>query len=323
MIQVRQAALSLIFTLLFFIIVAGAFSLSLSEGLEMIGDLEKSGGEITPIEIVATSLPGNQPIRQPVVPDPANGKPLSSPSATLRPTQTPRKTTPTPTVCSYPRGWEKYIIQFGDSLAELAGRYNLSTSDLMKANCLVSTSLLPNTVLYVPLISPPQATPTREPTATKYVCIPRLPAGWIMYIVQPNDNLYRLSLASNTSIAEIQRVNCMGNSTNIRAGDILFLPVIPTRITPTNTQTLTIKPSNTISFTSTYTRTNTPTSTSLPTLTRTNTVISTYTRTNTSTLTPLPTSTQTTTSTPTPTPTRTPTPTTLPTSTPTPTATQT
>ena len=74
---------------------------------------------------------------------------------------------------------------------------------------------------------PPTATPvptrTRTPTP---ICVPKRPSGWVAYIVVRGDTLYSLAEDTGTTVARIQRVNCL-TGTIILVGQKLWLPAIP------------------------------------------------------------------------------------------------
>lgn len=122
----------------------------------------------------------------------------------------------------------------------------------MQINCLTSQVLIPGSFLYVPPL----------PTNTLIPCGP--PSGWIIYIVKPKDNLYQISNLYQTTVPQLQAGNCMGSSTLIITGQILYVPNVAT-ITPT--VTLTPSPTSTPTITPTASSTATPTHT--PTLTAT------------------------------------------------------
>ena len=79
------------------------------------------------------------------------------------------------------------------------------------------------------------ASPTsnRTPDAATNCAIP---TGWEPYTVSPTDSLYRLSVIYGIDVEELQRVNCMGNSTTILPGQVIYIPFLPTR-TPSSTPT--------------------------------------------------------------------------------------
>lgn len=161
--------------------------------------------------------------------------------------------TPTPTevtLCVPPRGWQPYTVLAGDTLKSLLRGRSTSLEKLMTGNCLVSDSLLEGTILYLPRLSPtktraaerPQSTEAVQPTAVPADdrCGP--PSGWVIYIVQSGDTLYRLSVRVGASVAQIQQANCLGGSTLLRVGQQLYLPHQPaplptaTRAQPSPTQ---------------------------------------------------------------------------------------
>lgn len=240
------------------------------------------------------------------------GEPTHTPSLTAEPTNTPTESRPTS--CPYPEGWIQITVQEGDSLESLAEAYGTTAKRLSEANCLLSDSLPVGATIYVPAPSPTLTpSPVSPPPTQPIQCGP--PPGWIPYTVQPGDNLYRISLAYGVSISELQQANCLGSSTRIQTGQLLYVPNVPTRVvtaTPSRTPTKTATP--TATKTSPPTATNTaqpPTGTATKTATATPTATASPTATNTNTFTPVP-PTATSTPTQTPVPTATATDTTAP-----------
>jgi len=245
---------------------------------------------------------------------------------TPRPTPTSRlviaNAKPAAQICSTPSGWERITIAGGDTLTALADARGVSRELLMEKNCLVSANLIANKQLYLPPV-PPSQTPqpltntvtvaaSVTPSFTPVRC--GAPRGWVRYTVQLGDTLFRLSTIFSISVPELQLANCLGWSSIIRAGEILYVPNVTPRYTatlsatpvpPTATRTLipTSKPSTatftpipaTPTFTPVFTATFTPTFTA--TFTFTPTVTRTPTPTSTGTNPPVPTSTPTATST--------------------------
>jgi LysM repeat protein len=73
-------------------------------------------------------------------------------------------------------------------------------------------------------------TSTPLPTNTGTDCIP--PAGWGVYIVQPDDNLFHIGLEFGVTAVDLQLANCLGNSAIIYAGQKLYVPNVATRTPP-------------------------------------------------------------------------------------------
>ncbi len=77
---------------------------------------------------------------------------------------------PTPFVpnCAPPLSWVSYIVQWGDTLGSLSGRYGVSIEVLMRHNCLTSTTIYAGRRLYVPFMLPLPPTWTPLPTWTPF-----------------------------------------------------------------------------------------------------------------------------------------------------------
>jgi LysM repeat protein len=180
----------------------------------------------------------NTPISQSTSP------PQTAPSATnffvlpSQPPATPTTIPPTKTLtpftvsvnCNPPQSWGPYFVQYGNSLEELALRYNLTPNELKAANCLESDFLPPGSIIFVP---------NKTPTSTAPVSIScGHPADWIQYIIIKDDTLYSLGLAYGVSDFQLQQANCMGTSTLIIIGTKLWVPNVPTK-TPTTAPTAT------------------------------------------------------------------------------------
>lgn len=90
----------------------------------------------------------------------------------------------------------------------------------------------------------PSPTPGYQNSATPVPC--GAPKGWLTYIIQPGDTLYRLSQAYGITVGQIQQANCMGTSTLLETGQALFVPPwathTPIFLTPTFTYTPTFPP---------------------------------------------------------------------------------
>jgi len=179
------------------------------------------------------------------------------------PTATPTETILPSTACSVPAGWFQVSVGANDTLYTIAERYRTSTDQLSAANCLTNLNPPVGSLIYVPPV----------PTVTVISCGPL--GGWVKtHRVQSGDNLFRIALSYGISYPQLQRANCMGSSTTIYAGQLLWVPNVPT-LTPAVTSTFTNMPAatNTTDFstpTNTATRTpdfSTPTSTFIVTST--------------------------------------------------------
>lgn len=160
-------------------------------------------------------------------PEPTQPAPANIPLPTRTPTTAPSPTLTPTMACLPPEGWQKYEVQSGDTIEELAARFAITKEQIREANCLISDRILPNTELYLPPV-PATLTPSAAVTVTaKPGC--GAPAGWITYTVQLNDNLFRISYNYGISVQELQTANCLGNTQIIRPGQVLYVPNVATR----------------------------------------------------------------------------------------------
>lgn len=210
--------------LLFLLIVIGAFANSLAEG-------------------------GFAAVRQPSASSTSVALPSITPGSTT--TSSPNfASTPIPSTsnCRTPQGWTAITLLPGDTLESLANSYLSSPNILSEANCLIAVTLVPGTIFFIPALS-------ISPTPSEHFpdeCGP--PKGWVLYAVQSGDNHYKLSVAYGISIEQLKFANCMGASTFLRTGTLIYVPNVATR-TPLPSSTL-IPP-----------KTPNPTKTPTPTLT--------------------------------------------------------
>ncbi len=255
--SLRGIASGLLLACCSLLFILGSIGLSLAEGRVRTVPLSPS---------VPPSLAPSFPVTLP----PSSTQPIFSTNLPSMPTL----------ACVPPPGWVPFFVSYGDTLEALAERFGISEELLYSMNCLSSDMLIPGSMIYVPQL----------PTFTPIPCGP--PPGWIQYVVQPGETLFRLSQAFGVDYRLLQRANCLGNRTLIYAGQRLWVPNVPTRTplvtatsivividTPTPTFTITPSPSPTLPTAS-------PTDTALPTSTLTPTPSSTFTPTATQTFTP-------------------------------------
>jgi LysM repeat protein len=150
--------------------------------------------------------------------------PVATPTATARP---PATNTPRP-VCSAPASWRVYVVRAGDTLTSLATQRGTTVASIVGANCLTTSTIYTGQRLYLP----PIAVPPPPPPTT---CVPQPPAGWVLYTVQNGDSLYGLAQRFQTTVVQIQQVNCLSGYV-VTVGQQLYLPPLPS--TPTATWTL-------------------------------------------------------------------------------------
>jgi LysM repeat protein len=201
------------------------------------------------------------------------------PTATFTPTLSP---TFSPTGCTPPAGWVRYLVRPGDNLFRIALTYGTTWPILQKANCMGNSVLIfPGNSIYVPNVAP-------RYTATN---VPSSPTG----TVKPSPTRTFTARPTFTYTPSPTR-----SATTLPTHTFTATPTF-TSTAPTPTSTPTPTPTSTPTSTSTATPTSTSTPTPTPTATPTPTPTDTLTPTGTNT--PTDTSTPTETMTPTNTPT--------------------
>jgi len=194
-----------------------------------------------------------------IITPPGSGDPTKTPT-NIPVMMLPTSATATPS-CEYPTEWIAITSEEGDSIDSIADAFLMSPETLMKSNCLISNSLSPGSTIYVPEKVPtlsPTMTPTVQPT--EFIC-PSPPVGWVLYTVQNGDTLFSLGSGFGLTVVELQTANCMGSSTLIQAGEVIWVPFLPTTtFTPTSSPKpeKTIEPSSTPRFRRTRRPTRTP-----------------------------------------------------------------
>jgi LysM repeat protein len=300
---IRQLLGSIVVTFISVGMLLGSFLLSRLDTLGVRSPPTQAVAVLSPTPFLPTTTPTPLPTASPSSLPPATETAVPP---TFAPSASPTLSLPLVPSCPRPPGWFSYSVRQGDTLAGLAWRAGITTFALMRANCLNTPTIFPGQPIYLP--------PTfyASPTPWSYPCGP--PLGWVVYIVQPRDTLYSLSLRFRVGIDTIRRANCLASYT-IYVGQALYLPPLRPTPIPTSTPSLTPTPFYTPTPTHTpmLTLTPTPPSTQFPTATPSSTPIY-Y---PTLTATPIWTSTAAHTPTYTPTPSTTPGSTSMPTFTPT------
>jgi len=254
----RQLGGGVFIALVSIILVVGGISLALAESAS---PLETQTQVIPTLQLSFSTSALSSVSTQPVIP-----------TATATPFPSAASIPPTQIVCTPPSGWFQIVVAVNDTIYTLSQRYKTSEDTLKTANCLPSYEIQAGTFLYVPPI---------VATAPPVVCSP--PSTWVRaYVVQPGDNLFRISLLYRTTVPQLQSANCMGSSILIYTGQRLWVPNVPTSTPvpgvtiipnfPTSTPSFTpVPPTFTLTAwpTATATQTIVPTSSPAPTATQT------------------------------------------------------
>ncbi len=139
-----------------------------------------------------------------------------------------------------------YIVQPGDTLTSIARRFNTTAAALAQLNGIVNqnriftgqTLVVPtgavvptpipvitatpiSAVTAIPVIT---TTPIPAVTAVPVITATPIPQGPRIYVVQPGDNLFRVSLLFNVSVSDLIRANGIVNANRIFTGQQLIIP---------------------------------------------------------------------------------------------------
>jgi peptidoglycan DL-endopeptidase LytF len=136
---------------------------------------------------------------------------------------------PQPGTC--PSGSFQYTIKSGDTLYNLAIKYNTTVEAIMRIN----PGIDPNNLQIGQKICIPGPGPGPGPSC---------PTGSFAYTVKSGDTIYKLAIEYNTTVEAIMRINPGIDPNNLRIGQIICIPEskpVPPKC-PIGTFSYTIKP---------------------------------------------------------------------------------
>jgi LysM repeat protein len=162
---------------------------------------------VIPVPVAPTAVPPTS------TPQFGTGGPVNPPSA---PVDTAVLNGPTV------NGIGTYIVQAGDTMARIAARYNTTVEALAQLNGIVNPNLVPiGQVIVVP--GPGNNYPGGTLAPTILPTVPT-PVPLQTYMVQPGDNLFRISLRFGVTLDALMRVNGITNQNLIYVGQVLKIP---------------------------------------------------------------------------------------------------
>jgi LysM repeat protein len=162
------------------------------------------GNALITLDSVTLSSDQAQPIAKTLVNGSVTVLPTGAPTATPTPTGTPGAG---PTATPLPSGgWFPYTVQWGDTLSSIGRRFGVSVDAIVSANGLANPNFIyVGQVLTIPSWAPPVPGPGT-------------------YVVQPGDNLFRISLKFNVTMESLIAANYIVNPWYIRVGQVLVIP---------------------------------------------------------------------------------------------------
>lgn len=140
--------------------------------------------------------------------------PTSTATATSTPTLPPTET-PTPQITTY-------IVASGDTLTDIAARFDVSVQQIMEANNLTDPTIVVGQELRIPVEVPALAS-SAEVASTPGAQPTQAPAG-STYVVQAGDNLSEIARRFNVSLTAIMQANGITNPDTLQEGQELVIP---------------------------------------------------------------------------------------------------
>jgi len=114
-------------------------------------------------------------------------------------------------------GGTLYTIRAGDTIYNLANRYNVSVDDILRAN----PGIDPNNLQIGQVICIPAATPPQ----------PSCPGG-MLYTIKAGDTIYNLANRYNVSVDDILKANPGIDPNNLQIGQVICIPCMPAPTPP-------------------------------------------------------------------------------------------
>jgi len=173
----------------------------------------------TPTPVSRETTIATQPTATPTTPfSDLTGSPVPSPTpgAEAQATVTPVPTAvPASEAAETPADTEgvTYIVRWGDTLFSIAQMYGTTVDAIKAANGLTDDFIIVGQELIIPVDAsvPPET-------------MPPSPGGQTIHIVQPGENLFRISLRYGTTVEAIARANNIMNPWFIYVGQELVIP---------------------------------------------------------------------------------------------------
>lgn len=116
---------------------------------------------------------------------------------------------------------EKYVVREGDTFADIAKSYDVSVVMLMQANEGFNRRLSVGDSLVIPEYVRKKAEKKAVKSETKTAAKPKSNEKTSVYTVQSGDNLTNIARKFGTTVAKIQELNNMGNSSSLSVGQKL------------------------------------------------------------------------------------------------------
>lgn len=193
-----------------------------ANGLDESAFINAGQSIVIPVRLVpATEVPGLNPVMAVATQAPIATQAVA---ATVAPTAIaiggPTSQQPTSAIT----GTTEYTVQRGDTLSRLAVTFNTTIDALVQLNGIANPNqLIAGQLLRVPGTggAQPGVVATSPVIVSTSTPVPQQP---VSYVVQPGDNLYRISLRLGVSMAALASANNITNFNRVFAGQVLIIP---------------------------------------------------------------------------------------------------
>lgn len=118
-----------------------------------------------------------------------------------------------------PPTWQRYTIQPGDTLHNLAVRSGATVAEIRQVNCMELNVIYVGREIYLPIVPP-----------TRIPCGP--PAEWTLYTVARGETMFSLALRYGTTVYALMVANCLTTPWLV-AGRQIYVPYLPPTATST------------------------------------------------------------------------------------------
>jgi LysM repeat protein len=200
-----------------------------------------------------------------------------APAVTVTTAPAPAETTNTATTsvvapaapvasASIPTGGLDYVVQAGDTLSLIAGRYGLDWRQLATANQITNVNLIEvGQVIRLPGVTSTTASAAPNPvvsqpvTTTAAVASNPSPTTGARYVVRAGDTLFAIAVRNNTTWPQLAAANGLSENSILVIGQELIIPGAAAPVAATNLATATVAPAASAGTTSTTALLPTPT----------------------------------------------------------------
>ena len=182
------------------------------EGRPMSTDYDVTSDDLHNLYKNLKTTPRQIPIEKPNVEKAVNSEKIVD-SEKKTETTTTKSPAPAKTTTKHPKASENvyHVIEEGDTMYKIAGKYNTKVSEICRLNNMQETDILQ---IGRKLLVKSKSTSTKQQNSTKQ----KQTAGGKYHIVEEGDTLYKIAGKHNTKVSELCRLNNIQETTILQIG---------------------------------------------------------------------------------------------------------